>query len=750
MQSILNDNHLVGYSNKLSVQPCEELDFMISCTEPQYKAEVVRLIHGDNNPNGPGHKDKKISSNIDGYYDGRIQNINSGSYIKINDSAKVNLNKSFTFQTWIYPTNLHNQAIIAQSSLNSNYEIEINHNGQICFSINNNDDKLSINSGKKIRSHEWYFILVMYDKSSNNIYIEQKPLNLLPKDNSYSFKKKNIPNYDIEKIPGDILIGSSKNKNLIYKHFNGKIESPKIFGKILDCTEREMLYQDTFPTLSDKSLIAFWSFSKNISSNIIKDISNNHIDGITINQPARGMTGHNWDGTEINYNYKLEQYESIYFHDDDLSDCNWEKDFTLKISDNLESGVYAIKITSKNKIDYIPFFVRPTKGTHNSDIVFLVPTATYIAYANWNQKIAESRIKRYRDLVNKPPPTKVYVQDHNEYIINNNLLSLYDFHSDGSGVFYSSRMRPMMNLRPGARATLLGLGESAPIGLSADLHLIDWLENKGFKYDVITDEDLNNEGFEIIKPYKVVVTGAHPEYWTHNMLKSLNKFTSNNGRLMYLGGNGFYWVTSFDTNNPHILEVRRWHGTETYESNPGEYYHSTTGELGGIWKHRGLSPQKIVGVGFTSQGFDTSIPYKISKENFNVETQFIFENIDGNELLGDYGLVMGGAAGFEIDRTDKKLGTPENTILIASAQDFSDAYQHVVEEIIAMNPDEGGSKNELVRSDIIYLKKSNGGAIFSVGSISWCGSLSYNNYNNNISIMTENVLKKFSSGEKLP
>ena len=78
MQSILNDNHLVGYSNKLSVQPCEELDFMVSCTEPQYKAEVVRLIHGDNNPNGPGHKDKKISSNIDGYYDGRIQTINSG------------------------------------------------------------------------------------------------------------------------------------------------------------------------------------------------------------------------------------------------------------------------------------------------------------------------------------------------------------------------------------------------------------------------------------------------------------------------------------------------------------------------------------------------------------------------------------------------------------------------------------------------------------------------------------------------
>tara|TARA_B100000686_G_scaffold212756_1_gene219686 strand:- start:10242 stop:12500 length:2259 start_codon:yes stop_codon:yes gene_type:complete len=750
--SKLNDNHIVGYSNKLSVQPSEELDFMISCTDPKFNAEVVRLIHGDVNPNGPGHKDKKVPSNIDGSYNGKIQPIYSGSYIKINDSNKINFNQSFTFQTWIYLTNSNknNQAIISQSEFDNNYEIEINYDGELNLSIENNDNKISINSGKRIRTHEWYFILIMYDKPSNTIYIEQKPLNLLPKDNSYIFKKVVISKYDIKTISGEILIGSSKNKNLIYKHFNGKIESPKIFGKILNHKQRKMLYEDKFSALSDESLIAFWSFSKNISSNIIKDVSNNHIDGITINQPARGMTGHNWDGTEINYIHKLEQYEAIYFHDDDLSDCNWKKDFTLKISNNWESGIYAVKLTTNDKTDYIPFFVRPPKGTHNSNIVFLVPTATYIAYANWNQKIAENRIKRYRDLINKPPPTNVYVQDHNEYIINNNLLSLYDFHSDGSGVLYSSRMRPMMNLRPGSRASLLGLGESAPIGLSADLHLIDWLENKGFKYDVITDEDLNNEGLDIIEPYKVVITGAHPEYWTHHMLNSLNKYTSNNGKLMYLGGNGFYWITSFDVNNPHILEVRRWHGTETYESNPGEYYHSTTGELGGIWKHRGLSPQKNVGVGFTSQGFDISIPYKILKENINNETQFIFEGIDEDELIGDYGLVMGGAAGFEIDRADKKLGTPDNAILVASAQDFSDAYQHAVEEIIAMNPDEGGSKNELVRSDMVYLKKLKGGAIFSVGSISWCGSLSYNNYNNNVSIITENVLKEFSSENSLP
>ena len=48
----------------------------------------------------------------------------------------------------------------------------------------------------------------------------------------------------------------------------------------------------------------------------------------------------------------------------------------------------------------------------------------------------------------------------------------------------------------------------------ADTHLIDWLEVKGFEVDVITDEDLHFEGAALLKPYKVVLTGTHPEYYS--------------------------------------------------------------------------------------------------------------------------------------------------------------------------------------------------------------------------------------------
>jgi len=62
----------------------------------------------------------------------------------------------------------------------------------------------------------------------------------------------------------------------------------------------------------------------------------------------------------------------------------------------------------------------------------------------------------------------------------------------------------------------------------------------------------------------------------------------------------------------------------------------------------------------------------------------------------------------------------------------------------------GGTENPLVRADVVYLEYPNGGGVFSTSSIAWCGSLSFNNYNNNVSRITENVLRRFAAEEPLP
>jgi N,N-dimethylformamidase len=63
---------------------------------------------------------------------------------------------------------------------------------------------------------------------------------------------------------------------------------------------------------------------------------------------------------------------------------------------------------------------------------------------------------------------------------------------------------------------------------------------------------------------------------------------------------------------------------------------------------------------------------------------------------------------------------------------------------------EGGSTSPLVRADMVFFETPRGGAVFAPGSISWCGSLSHAGYENNVSRVTENVLRRFLDPAPFP
>ena len=105
----------------------------------------------------------------------------------------------------------------------------------------------------------------------------------------------------------------------------------------------------------------------------------------------------------------------------------------------------------------------------------------------------------------------------------------------------------------------------------------------------------------------------------------------------------------------------------------------------------------------------------------------------------------GGAAGDELDRLDFELGTPPQALLLASSTGHNHHYQQVIEDIPQLKSERvyGGSTHPPVRADMVYFETGGGGAVFSVGSLTWCGSLSHNDYDNNVSRITENVLRTF-------
>ena len=53
----------------------------------------------------------------------------------------------------------------------------------------------------------------------------------------------------------------------------------------------------------------------------------------------------------------------------------------------------------------------------------------------------------------------------------------------------------------------------------------------------------------------------------------------------------------------------------------------------------------------------------------------------------------------------------------------------------------------MIRSDIVFFEGPAGGAVFSVGSISWFGALGRNGYDNDVATVTTNVIRRFLDPE---
>src|SRR5882724_1704111 len=114
-------------------------------------------------------------------------------------------------------------------------------------------------------------------------------------------------------------------------------------------------------------------------------------------------------------------------------------------------------------------------------------------------------------------------------------------------------------------------------------------------------------------------------------------------------------------------------------------------------------------------------------------------------IVGDYGHVLGGAVGDEVDRFDIALGSPEHAYLLGTSTGLGNEYQLVIEDLTLSLPDQGGAQRpDMVRADMVLFPIDGGGWVFSVGSITYGGALAWNGCDNDLSRLTENVLVAFT------
>jgi len=740
---------LLAYCDPISAEAGEQVRFMVSCENADsYECQLVRLLCCETGPDGPGLREAPLASRLPEWLPARRQGIDIGSYGIVEDVA-FDPGKGFALEAIIRPTLLDGrpQAIIGtwHEAEARGVSLMLDPRGALALRIGDGAGAaITISTDVPLDERQWFAVAASFDPVKGEVLLIQRPLDRVGFDTpSHTVMRTSACRIGVSEAPATILIaawmvGCEGKRPLTGGHFDGKIECPRLLARPLNAAEIDAL-QSKGARLPDRSaadpkLAGAWDFSADISSDRFPDVGMHGNHGRLVNCPTRAVTGHNWTGEIFDWRQAPEQYGAIHFHSDDLGDVGWEPDFTLTVPTDIESGVYAAKLTVGGESQYIPFVVRPATGARRQEVALLLSNATYSAYANCRERFLSKDSDLNQGRLTILDDLDLLLLERPELG-----LSTYDRHADGSGVVYGTRLRPVLNHRPVTSDISVAYDN-----FSADLLIVDWLARETVGFDVLTDEDLHRDGLAALSGHRVVVTSTHPEYASKEMRDALDAFLAEGGRLIYLGGNGLYWRIAFHPDTTGIMEVRRAEdGVRAWESEPGEAFHSFTGDYGGLWRRQGRPPNRTLGVGFIAQGFDASAAYERTKESSNPRVQFIFEGIESRRF-GEKGLLAGGASGLELDCADQEQGTPRHALTVARSVDQSNTYHLVPEELNNINGFTDGTTNPRVRSDIVFFETPAGGAVFSVGSIAFAGSLSINHYDNDAARMMSNILRRFA------
>ena len=562
------DAFITGYTDRPSAAPGEALRVYVATEEAcRYDAQLVRLVHGDVNPEGPGPREHEVEAAVNGTYDGAPQRTQVGGYVEVPDPAGVTVGAGgLTVHAFVWPTTptkANGGTIISRWSARdgAGWALALE-DGFPAFVVGDGAGRQArVASDRRLFQEVWYSIAAGFDPVRGTLFISQEVCvnrvnsrlgHVVPLDSGSSASSTGAPAPVDAAVPL-IIAGRAEApgepRAWIVDAFNGKLDSPKVFDRALAPDDVALLHRGQ----SGGAPVARWDFAaeigpRGVPSDRVTDISGSGLHGRCVNQPDRAMTGWNWDGSEEHFVHRPEHYGAIWFHADSLDDARWERPIEFAVPDDLPSGAYALRLTSGDHEDHIPFVVTPPRGRATAKILLLLPTLSYIAYANSQAMQAATTAQAVMGVISSLEDRDLQLGKGPGPFG----LSTYDYHEDGRGVQYASWRRPILSLRPRYRHEYGAMWQ-----LPADLHLIDWLTAKGFEFDVATDHDLIREGAALLQRYNAVLTGTHPEYVSVEVLDAWEDFLAGGGRGMYLAANGFYWVTSAHPEKPWLIEVRK-------------------------------------------------------------------------------------------------------------------------------------------------------------------------------------------------
>jgi N,N-dimethylformamidase len=705
----LRSTAVTGYVKSPWCTAGDSMELMLGGTRGELPLSVVRLSHGDPSPGGPGLLSDAVTWDVPERVGVRNHELTLGSYASVSTVPPLP-GGAGTIAIHLRPTLLRGgwHAIVVRVPLarELGFALLIGGHGILAgCAVAADGREVWISSPEAVTVGRWQSAALAIDPTEGELRLAHRI------GGAVVSRAVALGAFAGAGTSAPLLLGAApdpeqRTGGAVRYHFNGFLARPVVLGAALSAADASDLLHHGEPP-SSVPVLGRWACGEEVQGTRLVDRSPRAAHGVLHNAPARAVPGPDWAARDAaRYQDSPQTYDAVRLHEDDLDDAGWPAAATLDVPTDAEPGIYAARVEDGQHGLWLPFVV--ARSRPSAPTLALIPTLTWQAYSSNRQPFTWSE----------------------DGVIDAG-VALYDQHTDGSPVYYATARRPRRAGPPDR-----GFAAFGAHNITANLYLINWLCQLGIEHDVAADQHLHAHGAELLSSYRCLILGSHPEYWTTPMLAALVTYLGRGGRVMYLGANGLYWVTSIDPARPWLIEVRK-RGEGDFPDGtgalPGESVHSTTLEVGGTWASRGIPPRDVVGVEFAANAHPHTIPGPVAFERTeaarDARYRWVFEGVGEDEPIGGVGAAAAGA-GYEMDAVwPPALPGMESAVLLARARD----------------PGFYGPRRVPVEpaADLALRMLDGGAAVFAAGSVTWTALLSHGDYRGSVSRITENVLRRF-------
>ena len=421
---------LIGYLDRFSARPGERLEVKVSSQlAVPYRADLVRVRHADPNPAGPGMKLIPVPADWAGEYPSVSKPVPRGSHGHA--AGRLALGDAFSLLLRVAPwlPGEAPQVVLAIAGEARGLTLSVTSAGFAVEASQGGTTTRCATAAPPVRRH-WYEIAVTL--GGGRLTLAQRPLQPAWGAGDAGVAEAALPPADWS---GEARISFAAAPDAT-AHFNGRIEDPLL----LRGTPRVTL-DDPDALLASGRVAAWWDLAADMEGEAILDRGPAALHGSLVNLPGRAVKGSRWTGAEHAWHHAPRHYAAVHFHADDLEDCRWATDFTVTIPDDLPSGVYAVRLVAGGALGHDPVLRAAAEGRGaGTDRL----PCQYLHLPGLRQ-LPPSRIPR-------GPPRQAAILGGLRLVRQPRhriRVVTYNAHVDGSGIHLSSRLRPIMTMRPG-------------------------------------------------------------------------------------------------------------------------------------------------------------------------------------------------------------------------------------------------------------------------------------------------------------